>query len=213
MRRAKAAWRLGYRGLACIIVICWDAGFSPKDARTPLLEIHKLAYFIERKLTELDLENPLALDFAANKYGPYASKLGHLLNGLDGSYLHCAKRVADAGPLDIIWFEDTKKDHLATYLTTEAKEFLPALDEVERLIDGFETPLGMELLATVDWLIEQDQIEASVPALQIALRHWLGGGAAAQRKLKQFDDDLLRLAITRLGESSRGTKHVLDSEF
>jgi hypothetical protein len=34
MQRAKAAWRLGYRGLACIIVICWDAGFSPKDART-----------------------------------------------------------------------------------------------------------------------------------------------------------------------------------
>ena len=34
MRRSKAAWRLGYRGLACIVVICWDAGFSPKDART-----------------------------------------------------------------------------------------------------------------------------------------------------------------------------------
>jgi hypothetical protein len=34
MRRAKAAWRLGYKGLACIVVICWDAGFSPKDART-----------------------------------------------------------------------------------------------------------------------------------------------------------------------------------
>ena len=34
MQRAKAAWRLGYRGLACIILIAWDAGFSPKDART-----------------------------------------------------------------------------------------------------------------------------------------------------------------------------------
>ena len=34
MRRVKAAWRLGYHGLACIIVVCWDAGFSPKDART-----------------------------------------------------------------------------------------------------------------------------------------------------------------------------------
>jgi hypothetical protein len=34
MQRAKGAWRLGYKGLACIIVICWDAGFSPKDART-----------------------------------------------------------------------------------------------------------------------------------------------------------------------------------
>jgi hypothetical protein len=42
MRRAKAAWRLGYKGLACIIVICWDAGFSPKDART-LVAKHMVA--------------------------------------------------------------------------------------------------------------------------------------------------------------------------
>ena len=34
MRRVKAAWRMGFRGLACLIVICWDTGFSPKDART-----------------------------------------------------------------------------------------------------------------------------------------------------------------------------------
>ena len=31
---AKSAWRLGYRGLACIIVTCWDTGFQPVDART-----------------------------------------------------------------------------------------------------------------------------------------------------------------------------------
>ncbi|MGI4765369.1 MAG: hypothetical protein ACRYGP_09950 [Janthinobacterium lividum] len=31
---AKTAWRKGYRGLACIIIVCWDAGFQPGDART-----------------------------------------------------------------------------------------------------------------------------------------------------------------------------------
>jgi hypothetical protein len=30
----KAAWRAGYRGLACIIAIAWDASFAPVDART-----------------------------------------------------------------------------------------------------------------------------------------------------------------------------------
>jgi hypothetical protein len=34
MRLAKAAWRAGYRGLACIIVTDWDTGFSPQDVRT-----------------------------------------------------------------------------------------------------------------------------------------------------------------------------------
>lgn len=34
IRLAKTAWRAGYRGLACIIIVCWDAGFQPADART-----------------------------------------------------------------------------------------------------------------------------------------------------------------------------------
>jgi len=34
MRLAKTAWRRGYRGLACIIVVAWDTGFSPQDNRT-----------------------------------------------------------------------------------------------------------------------------------------------------------------------------------
>lgn len=37
VRLAKGAWRAGYRGLACIIIVTWDSGFSPQDARTPLL--------------------------------------------------------------------------------------------------------------------------------------------------------------------------------
>ncbi|HEX3180347.1 MAG TPA: hypothetical protein VHR44_03655 [Beijerinckiaceae bacterium] len=34
VRLAKGAWRAGYRGLACIIIVTWDSGFSPQDART-----------------------------------------------------------------------------------------------------------------------------------------------------------------------------------
>jgi hypothetical protein len=34
VRLVKAAWRNGYRGLACIIAVAWDAQFSPVDIRT-----------------------------------------------------------------------------------------------------------------------------------------------------------------------------------
>ncbi len=34
MRLAKNAWRLGFRGLACIIAVAWDTGFAPVDCRT-----------------------------------------------------------------------------------------------------------------------------------------------------------------------------------
>jgi hypothetical protein len=40
VRLVKAAWREGYRGLACIVAICWDTQFSPVDART-LAERHR----------------------------------------------------------------------------------------------------------------------------------------------------------------------------
>ncbi|WP_334147709.1 type II toxin-antitoxin system antitoxin DNA ADP-ribosyl glycohydrolase DarG [Hyphomicrobium sp.] len=56
-----------------------------------LLEVQKLAYFLERSIQALHLPNPLDLRFQADRYGPYASRLAHLLDGLDGSYLHCGK--------------------------------------------------------------------------------------------------------------------------
>jgi O-acetyl-ADP-ribose deacetylase (regulator of RNase III) len=171
----------------------WVLGFE-----CSLLEIQKLAYFLEKTIEEYQFDNPLNLKFAANKYGPYSNKLTHLLDKLDGSYLHCDKRLADAGILDVIWFEDSKRDRVATYLKSSAKTYLPALEATSELIDGFQSPLGMELLATVDWLLQQKGIEPRVDLVKDALRKWPGGADAAERKLKLFDDRLLGLALRRL---------------
>jgi O-acetyl-ADP-ribose deacetylase (regulator of RNase III) len=81
-----------------------------------LLGIQKLAWFLERAIKRTDAPNPLQLRFVGHTYGPYANRLDHLLNNLDGSYLHCGKRIADAGPLDVIWFDDRRSDVLAGYL-------------------------------------------------------------------------------------------------
>lgn len=164
-----------------------------------LLEIQKLAYFLERSIEKLELENPLDLRFQADKYGPYAPRLTHLLNGLDGSYLHCGKRIGDAGPFDVIWFEDATRDKIAAYLGSgDAKAFLPALEATASLIDGFESPLGMELLATIDWLIQNDGVAADRESIKTALKTWTGGEASAARKLKLFEDRLVDLAVERL---------------
>jgi hypothetical protein len=40
VRLVKAAWRLGYRGLASVIAVAWDTQFSPVDVRT-LAERHR----------------------------------------------------------------------------------------------------------------------------------------------------------------------------
>jgi len=168
-----------------------------------LLEIQKLAWFLERAIEKIPgTENPLNLKFVAHKFGPYANRLEHLLNNLDGSYLHCDKRISDAGITDVIWFDQDRKAFLQTYLKTEAKEYSQALERTAELIDGFESPFGMELLATVDWLLIRERIAPTVPAVRKALMNWDGGSGAAVRKNKLFDDQALGIAITRLTSSS-----------
>lgn len=164
-----------------------------------LLEIQKLAWFLERNIERLSPDNPLDLRFEANKYGPYANRLDHLLNALDGSYLHCEKRLADAGPLDIVWFDEERKDYVQTYLKgQEAKPYMEALTATSDLIDGFESPLGMELLATVDWLLNREGCLATLEGIKDGLHRWPAGKQAAMRKVKLFDERLIGLALERL---------------
>lgn len=165
-----------------------------------LLEIQKLAWFLERNIERVGL-TPLNLRFAPNKYGPYADRLRHLLEGLDGSYLHCEKRIGDADPLDVIWFDDERKTLVQSYLKSEAKKYVPALEATAALIDGFESPFGMELLATVDWLLAKQGVAPTVPAMREGLRHWRGGPGAAERKDRLFDDRALGIALERLSPS------------
>lgn len=164
-----------------------------------LLEIQKLVWFLERAIERYNPDdNPLNLQFAPHKYGPYANRLDHLLNNLDGSYLHSEKRISDADPLDVIWFDDERKAVVQTYLKSEAKAYTQALESTAALIDGFESPFGMELLATVDWLLAREGVAPTVPALREGLRHWRGGPDAAARKDRLFDDRALGIALERL---------------
>jgi O-acetyl-ADP-ribose deacetylase (regulator of RNase III) len=163
------------------------------------LEVHKLAWFLDRAIRALHLPDPLHLRFEARTYGPYAGRLTQLLEGLDGSYLRCEKRLGVAGPFDLIWFEDGRREAVAEALRTDAaRPFLPALERAAGVIDGFESPLGMELLATVDWLLVHDGVRPVRAAVKAAARNRPGGKSAAARKLRLFDDLRLDLALRRL---------------
>jgi O-acetyl-ADP-ribose deacetylase (regulator of RNase III) len=164
-----------------------------------LLEIQKLAWFLERSIERTRAPNPLKLSFKAHTYGPYANRLEHLLNSLDGSYLHCDKRIADAAPLDVIWFEDRKSDVLAAYLkSAEVKPYLQALKVTADMIDGFESPFGLELLATIDWLLSEEGCEPTVASVQSGLRAWPGGEAAGCRKSRLFNERAIGIGLQRL---------------
>lgn len=169
-----------------------------------LLEAQKLAWFLQRAIGDLGLTDPLRLDFAANRYGPYADKLRHLLDNLDGSYLSSDRRIADARPLDEIRFNWDRKDTVAAYLQSdEAAAYQAALERVGGLIIGFESPFGMELLATVDWLRRKEGVPLDRDAMRAAIEDWQGADViAAKRKARLFDKPAIGLAIDQLGRAA-----------
>ncbi|OKP02747.1 type II toxin-antitoxin system antitoxin DNA ADP-ribosyl glycohydrolase DarG [Xenorhabdus eapokensis] len=163
-----------------------------------LLEIQKLAWLLSRELEKQSLPDILKLKFEAKNYGPYAHNLTHLLNALDGSYLCSDKRIPDSDPLDVIRFNDAKKEELQIYLRTEAKDYLSVLEKTAELIEGFESPYGMELLATVDWLLYKEKCDSNIESVKRGLSQWKGGAKWATRKLSLFEDRHVNIAINRL---------------
>lgn len=116
------------------------------DPFITLLEIHKLMYFLQ-----VSGEN-LRLQFVKETYGPYAKNLSHVLNAVEG---HMLSGYADGGN------NPNKRLELIPGATYDAERFLSTqpdtlkrMERVSELVDGFETPFGLELLATVHWLVD-----------------------------------------------------------
>lgn len=163
-----------------------------------LLEIQKLAWFLQRVIESQGLKNELKLSFEPNFYGPYANNLDHLLNSLDGSYLKADKRIPDCSPSDIIAFNDSKKEYVEAFLNSEARDYLPAMEKAVEVIDGFESPYGMELLSTVDWLLTNGGCDFTLESIKEGIARWPAGKVWADRKLSLFDDQSLRIALDRM---------------
>jgi O-acetyl-ADP-ribose deacetylase (regulator of RNase III) len=164
-----------------------------------ILEAQKLAWFLAGAFRRMGLANPIADDFAANRYGPYSDRVRHLLDSLDGSYLTCERRVADARPFDPIRFRHDRHDRVGVYLTSpEASPYRPALDAASEIIDGFQSHHGLELLATVDWLNRESGVALEGDAMMAAIASWPGPEGAAERKARIFTRHHVDAAVGHL---------------
>jgi hypothetical protein len=111
--------------------------------------------------------------------------------------------LSDASPFDLIWFNDERRAKVEEYLHSEkARAYLPALESTAELVDGFESPLGMELLSTVDWPLVNGY-QADISSIREGISKWPGENTSARRKQKLFDDRLLQLALDRLEANGR----------
>jgi O-acetyl-ADP-ribose deacetylase (regulator of RNase III) len=133
------------------------------DPTINLLEVHKLMYFLQ------EAGEPLRLRYRAGFYGPYAENLRHvLLNLIPGA-------------------AEGAEEFLSSQAETQQR-----FDRVAHLVDGFETPYGLELLATVHWVAKRGEVTAWD---EIANAVWAWGD-----KKRKFTREQIDLGLNRLAE-------------
>jgi O-acetyl-ADP-ribose deacetylase (regulator of RNase III) len=158
--------------------------YSALHYRRTLLEIQKLAYFLQ------EAGEPLRLRYEKGLYGPYAHNLNKVLETLEGHYIR--------------GFGDSQKPDTEIELMPQAAEEADAfleqhqesrkrLARVSDLIAGFETPYGMELLSSVHWVaIHDDPAAQDESAAAQAVQSW------NERKQSVFQAHHVQVAWERL---------------
>ena len=132
-----------------------------------LLEIQKLAYFLQEGGEELRLK------FERGKFGPYADKLNHTLQPLEGHYIRGYGDRAGIKAAILLLPGAVEEARQRLEQEPDAPTLLARLDHVKQLIEGFETPYGMELLATVHWLSRENPEAAEDPRAAVeAVQAW-----------------------------------------
>jgi O-acetyl-ADP-ribose deacetylase (regulator of RNase III) len=154
------------------------------DPVITLLEIHKLMYFLQ------ETGEPLRLNFAKAHYGPYAENLCHVLNAIEGYFITGYTDGGDA---------PNKTIELVPYAADDAEVFLAQhcgtqdrLGRVYALVQGFETPFGLELLSTAHWLITQNHA-ITVDDVIRQTYEW-------NEHKRQFTPKQIKIAVGRLAE-------------
>lgn len=166
-------------GRAALVKLMYRYLGGLMDPFVTLLEVHKLLYFMQ------EAGERLRLRFVQGVYGPYAENLSHVLTRVEG---HFISGYADGGD------NPEKQLELVPGAVEDAERFLQNhMDSLTRfarvtdLVEGFETPFGLELLATVHWVVRQ--LEARTPEEVVASTY------AWNDRKRRFSPRQIRLAL------------------
>lgn len=149
-----------------------------------LLEVHKLMYFMQEAGERLQLR------YVKAPYGPYSENLRQVLTRIEGYFVSGYADGGDAPDKPLMTVPGAvaeSTEFLENHADTRAR-----FDRVVDLVEGFETPFGMELLASVHWVATREgATNADVAAA--ALYEW------SDRK-RRFSRDQIAIAWRALDD-------------
>ena len=154
------------------------------------LEIQKLMYFANY------LQPDLKLEFAQGRYGPYSERVRHLIQGMEGSFLTGFGDGADkALALEPITPTPEARRQLDKFvLPDKHADSSRVVEQVGAVVEGFEGPYGVELLASTHWVAAHQGAVLPGRAAE-AVRGW------SQRKGRIFTDHHVEVALAHLRAS------------
>ena len=154
-----------------------------------LFVANKLAYFLQR----IGDKAFNRLKFSASHYGPYSTGVEHMLQAMNGKYLKGLEQMSAKTfePLELQY--NTAKE-VSEYIKKElSPDTAQRLKSLTALIDGFQSALSLEILATVDFLLQSNP-SATEDEIIIRIKDW------SARKKNLFQERYIRIAYNHLGE-------------
>ncbi len=149
-----------------------------------LLVAHKLAYFLHVA------GEPLNLRYEQARYGPYAEKLNKVLERLEGHFIQGYD--GNRRPYDELNLLPQAAQKAHAFLESQ-QEDLQAYQRVLELIDGFESPYGLELLSSIHWgLVSSNPPLNNLDELEAFIGEW------NERKRKIFKREHIQIAWEHL---------------
>ncbi len=154
------------------------------DPFVTLLEVHKLMYLAQ------EAGESLKLRYDKRQYGPYAQNLQYVLDHMNSHYILRPRKSKESPREEVRLMPGALKD--ASAFLEGSAETLDRIERVTKLIDGFETPDGLELLATVHWVCVHEGANTPEKAIT-ATYEW-------NDRKRQFSEHQIRLAFETLHE-------------
>lgn len=155
-----------------------------------LFAANKLAYFLQRSGEQLKLK------FVPYTYGPYAQAVEKVLYAMNGKYLTGFEQMK-AKPFEPLQLNYGHYEELSTYLNKNLQtQQLARMKNLFVLIDGFESSLSLEILASIDYLLSENPGLSNNELLE-KIQAW------NPRKKELIKKEHIELAAKHLSDYSR----------
>lgn len=151
------------RAMLLYAMFCYEA----HDERCSLFVANKLSYFYQI-LGEKEFAK---MPFKAHYYGPYSVSVGHLLNAVNGKYIHGLEQM-DRKPFEALMLDYEHKAEVGEYVHNRlSQDQIGHVKQLLKLIDGYESAYSLEVLASVAY-VRREHPGISVHETVVEIQNW-----------------------------------------